>query len=186
MDPKTPSQSDYQPGQLPFFKSLVEVYALENIWQAAFTIQKLSSVAHLDFPDLPAVIHKVQEEHEELCQALQEYPKNRSAIQEEIGDCFFTLINLCRHLLIQPESVIDQAVKKYLIRLSLMEEALQKEGKTFDMASFQQLEELWQQAKQAYRQNPEELLERLRLEGLQMLSKKQPLEKPEGFTKKPL
>jgi ATP diphosphatase len=133
---------------------------------------KLSSCAAqvgFDWPDMEGLFAKLSEETEELRQQLQEFPapgpcpegrgvagSGRQAVpedlrirlEEEVGDLFFVLVNIARYLSLDPESALRKTNRKFRRRFQWMEERLRESGKTAEQASMDELESLWQQAKQ--------------------------------------
>jgi uncharacterized protein YabN with tetrapyrrole methylase and pyrophosphatase domain len=73
-------------------------------------------------------------------------------MEEEVGDLFFVLVNLSRYLSLDPESALRKTNQKFRRRFQWMEERLHEAGKTPEKASMEELEDLWQQAKQHERQ----------------------------------
>jgi MazG family protein len=133
---------------------------------------KLSSRAAqvgFDWPDMEGLFAKLSEETAELRQQLQEFPapgprpegrgvagSGRQAVpedlrirlEEEVGDLFFVLVNIARYLSLDPESALRKTNRKFRRRFQWMEERLRESGKTAEHASMDELESLWQQAKQ--------------------------------------
>ncbi|MCX5974148.1 MAG: nucleoside triphosphate pyrophosphohydrolase, partial [Coprothermobacterota bacterium] len=79
-------------------------------------IQEVASHQGLDWADPAGVLQKLEEEVNELRQAIVE--NNR--VGEELGDLFFTLVNLSRFLHYNPEELLHQATDKFLGRYQLV------------------------------------------------------------------
>jgi MazG family protein len=133
---------------------------------------KLSSRAAqvgFDWPDVEGLFDKLNEETAELHQHLQEFPAPgphpegrgiagsgrqsisedlRIRLEEEVGDLFFVLVNIARYLSLDPESALRQTNRKFRRRFQWMEQRLHESGTTPERASMDELESLWQQAKQ--------------------------------------
>ena len=88
---------------------------------------------------------KIEEEKQELEIALIQQKKE--AIEEEIGDLIFSVINLSRKLKIDPENALRKTNNKFSERINYIEKKLQKENKKFNQSNLIELEELWNQAK---------------------------------------
>ncbi len=140
---------------------------------ALLEAHKLSSrAAHVgfDWPDMDGLFDKLHEETEELFEELKEFPhpgpqpqargvagSGRQAIPDdlrqrlegEVGDMFFVMVNIARYLAIDPESALKKTNRKFKRRFQWMEEQLQAKGRTPAQASMEELESLWQRAKQA-------------------------------------
>jgi MazG family protein len=133
---------------------------------------KLSSRAAqigFDWPDMEGLFEKLGEETRELRQHLQEFPAPgprpegrgvagsgcqiipedlRVRLEEEVGDLFFVLVNIARYLALDPESALRKTNRKFRRRFKWMEQRLHERGATPEKASMDELESLWQQAKQ--------------------------------------
>jgi nucleoside triphosphate diphosphatase len=134
--------------------------------------QKLGSRASkvgFDWPDVEGLFEKLQEEIQELqrelkqsrdikavakepaepTQSARESLHNR--IEEEVGDLFFVLVNLARHLSVDPESALKKTNRKFRRRFQWMERQLWDAGKRPDQANREELELQWQRAKEEER-----------------------------------
>jgi nucleoside triphosphate diphosphatase len=133
---------------------------------------KLSSRAAqvgFDWPDVEGLFDKLGEETGELRELLREFPapsprpegrgvagSGRQTIPEdlrmrlegEVGDLFFVLVNIARYLAVDPESALRKTNRKFRRRFEWMERRLQESGSAPESASMEELESLWQQAKQ--------------------------------------
>jgi len=100
-----------------------------------------------DWPDEAGLFEKLQEEIGELKDALGSQ-QTASAVEEELGDLLFTVVNLARHLKVDPESALRGTNAKFRRRFRAMESAA---GGSDALASLSldQLEELWQRAKES-------------------------------------
>jgi ATP diphosphatase len=100
-----------------------------------------------DWPSIGPVRDKVDEELAELDAAVAH--GDRAAIEAEVGDLLFAVVNVCRHLDADPEQCLRGANRRFESRFGRVEEAVQQGGgdwKAFDLA---QLERFWQRAKMA-------------------------------------
>ena len=82
-------------------------------------IQKKAASLNFDWENETQVLNKIDEEIHELKDALKE--NNKKMVEEELGDLFFTIINLSRHLNLDPEQIIRKANKKFTTRFNEME-----------------------------------------------------------------
>jgi uncharacterized protein YabN with tetrapyrrole methylase and pyrophosphatase domain len=64
-----------------------------------------------------------------------------------MGDLLFMLVNVARHLRVNPELALRQANAKFRGRFRQIEEELRRRGKSPESSSLEEMEELWQQAK---------------------------------------
>lgn len=100
-----------------------------------------------DWPDVSGVYAKCREEIAEL-QAAQT-PEH---IMEEIGDLLFSVVNLARHYEVEPEEALRQANRKFERRFKGVEQAVAKAGKNMQDCSLDELDALWNTAKQTTKQ----------------------------------
>jgi len=111
----------------------------------ALKLQKKAARAGHDWPDARGVLDKVNEEAEELRQAMRK--KSREAVEEELGDLLFTLVNLARHLKLDPEGALRRANDKFSARLRAMEEMAARTGRSLAALDDEEREALWTRAK---------------------------------------
>jgi len=111
-------------------------------------LQTRAASAGFDWQNAHAVLEKVGEELEELHAELAR-DENHKRVSEELGDLFFSCINLARHLQLDAERCLREANAKFSRRFRLMEEALAREGKHMDELDQETLDKLWERAKKA-------------------------------------
>ncbi len=86
-----------------------------------------------------------EEELAELKEALAS--QNSDEIQEEFGDCLFSLVNVGRKLGISSEMALLGTIHKFRTRFALMEHQAEKQQLNIDRLSLAELDQLWEQAK---------------------------------------
>ena len=152
------------------FKSMLS--GISSAMPSLLEAHKLSSRAAqvgFDWPNMEGLFDKLAEETSELRQHLQEFPapgprpegrgiagSGRQAVPEElrerlegeVGDLFFVLVNIARYLSLDPESALRKTNRKFRRRFQWMEDRLNENGGTLESGSMDELESLWQQAKQ--------------------------------------
>jgi ATP diphosphatase len=128
--------------------------SLPSLLEAA----KLGARAHksgFDWPDVEGILAKLEEETEELRQAIRDHSSSpadlgaptattQEAIVSEVGDLLFTMVNLARRLKVEPELALRHTNAKFRRRFAAMEAA---SSKPLEAMSADQLESLWNQAK---------------------------------------
>ncbi len=110
--------------------------------------EKLGSRASrvgFDWPDRQGVRDKIQEEFEELEGAVG--TRDQDQIEEELGDLVFSLVNLARHLDVDPEKALMGANAKFERRFRAMEDAIAGDGKDIRRLTLEELEHRWHKAK---------------------------------------
>ncbi|MFH1139415.1 MAG: nucleoside triphosphate pyrophosphohydrolase [Pseudomonadota bacterium] len=90
------------------------------------------------------VLSSLGAELEELKQALDREPERA---EDELGDVFFTLVNLARHLKINAEDSLRRANDRFEKRFQFIEGELEAQGVSLDDASLKRMDELWAAAK---------------------------------------
>ncbi|MEQ8163761.1 MAG: MazG nucleotide pyrophosphohydrolase domain-containing protein, partial [Smithellaceae bacterium] len=91
------------------------------------------------------VLDKLKEEWNEFDEALSK--DNSSAIEEELGDLFFTLVNLSRFLKVDSETALSRTTNKFLRRFAYITDELARDGKTPEQATLSEMDDLWEKAK---------------------------------------
>ena len=99
-----------------------------------------------DWPEVGGVMDKIEEEFAEVKEAIAS--GNRHHIAEEIGDLLFAVVNLARFTGGDAETALRAANEKFTRRFHAVEKALTAQGRNLKSASLEEMEALWQQAKQ--------------------------------------
>ncbi len=108
-------------------------------------IQKKVSSLNFDWPNYERVLIKLDEEFNELKSAINS--KKEDHIEEELGDVFFTLISLCRHLSKDPDNIIRKANNKFIKRFNEMENIVEDMNIKWHDLNKKQIINLWNKAK---------------------------------------
>ena len=109
----------------------------------AVKLQNRAARVGFDWPKVEQVLDKVAEEIKELKDATTQ--KNR---HEEFGDLMFVMANLARHLRIDPEQALHDSSNKFINRFRYVELKLKSSGKTPIQSNLQEMDALWDEAKQ--------------------------------------
>jgi nucleoside triphosphate diphosphatase len=112
----------------------------------AIKLQTRAAAVGFDWDDARLVLEKLREETAELESALES--GTLRDLQEEIGDVLFALANLARHVRVDPEAAIRAANGKFERRFRFIEDELARKGKTPAAAGLEEMEVLWNMAKQ--------------------------------------
>ncbi|MHB8504098.1 MAG: nucleoside triphosphate pyrophosphohydrolase [Candidatus Acidiferrales bacterium] len=112
-----------------------------------FQLTRRAARIGFDWTNIEGVIEKMNEEAEELRQALEAEDAQRT--EEEMGDLLFAAVNLARFLQIDPEIALKKANAKFCSRFRRMEELAAKGGKALGEVAREQMEEFWETAKRA-------------------------------------
>jgi ATP diphosphatase len=100
-----------------------------------------------DWPDVTAVLDKLEEEAAELRAELPNAEPERLA--DEVGDLLFVLANVARKLELDPEACLSGANRKFARRFTFVEAQLAQRGVAPADASLAEMELAWTQAKVA-------------------------------------
>lgn len=106
-----------------------------------------------DWQHVDDVFDKLAEELQELREELPRTDRNEAAIAEEVGDLLFVVTNIARHLSIEPESALKAANRKFRRRFQHIENRLAEQGRTCHEASLMEMDELWNGARAAEKNN---------------------------------
>ncbi len=166
VDAQTGSEQSVLAGVSSKMPALMEAYKLS------------SRAAHVgfDWPEMEGLFAKLEEETGELREELKAVPtlhskgqsskgkslgkgiagsgkpqlppELRARVEDEVGDMFFVLVNIARYLSLDPESALRKTNRKFKRRFQWMEERLRASDRTPQQASMDELETLWQEAKQ--------------------------------------
>jgi len=106
---------------------------------------KRASRVGFDWPDRRGVHDKIHEELGELEDAVGR--RDASHIEDELGDVLFAIVNLARHLDVDPEKALTGANAKFERRFRAMEADIEAEGQKISKMRLEALEEHWRKAK---------------------------------------
>ncbi len=104
-------------------------------------IQEKASYAGFDWNEVGPVWNKVQEELDELRSAHQ--ANDLDALEEELGDFLFSLVNLGRFLGVSAEEALRRTIAKFEYRFRNIERELRERGKTPEEATLEEMDEIW-------------------------------------------
>jgi ATP diphosphatase len=112
----------------------------------AMDLQRRASSVGFDWNDPREVLRKIREEADEIEAALDRGDKQELA--EETGDLLFALVNLARHVDANPEMALRGANAKFERRFGYIERALAAKGRSLEGATLQEMDALWDEAKE--------------------------------------
>ncbi len=111
----------------------------------ALKVTKKASKVGFDWPDAAPIFDKIAEETDELRKAIERGKAEN--ISEEIGDLLFAVVNLARHLDVEPETALKKTNRKFRARFKFIEEELKRNGKSLENSSLEEMDSLWDKAK---------------------------------------
>lgn len=107
-------------------------------------VQDKAARVGFDWSDLKGPLAALNEEITELLAA-----KNKQEQAEELGDCFFSLVNVARFCQLDSEDCLKQAAKKFIRRFNYIEQKMEQQQKLWSEADMNELNTYWNEAKQA-------------------------------------
>ena len=113
----------------------------------ALKLQKRAARVGFDWPSTDEVIDKIVEESRELVEARDTL--TQTEIEEEFGDLLFVMVNLGRHLGVDPETALRATNAKFTRRFNAVEDALATRGKTPSESTLAEMDDLWNAVKKA-------------------------------------
>lgn len=129
----------------PFLASYALPISMPALMRAQ-KLQKRAASVGFDWEDITGVVAKLDEEIQELKQALADGHRQHSF--EELGDVLFVLASLARHLNADAEQCAKAANQKFIRRFDQMQQILQQQGCDLAGADAAQFDAAWQQVKQ--------------------------------------
>ena len=117
--------------------------ALPALWRAE-KVQKKARKAGFDWPDVSGALDKLSEELEELKTAAAE----GTNVAEELGDLLFSAVNAARFLKVDPEDALNGATDKFIGRFRKVEAQAAAQGKAMEDMGLEELDALWERAKE--------------------------------------
>ena len=119
-------------------------------------LQKRAAQVGFDWPSLAPVLAKAEEEIAELKEAIAAHGDaaggtRSTKVKEEFGDLLFVMANVARHLKVDPEAALREANVKFVRRFKSIEQVLAKDGRRCEDATLEEMDQLWDEAKEAER-----------------------------------
>ena len=108
-------------------------------------ISRKAAGAGFDWDSITQVFDKMREELAELEQART--AGTPEAVEDELGDLLFVVVNIARFLKVDPEQALRKTNAKFRTRFEHVERGVEAQGKTLQESGIQEMERLWQEAK---------------------------------------
>jgi len=124
----------------------------------AHRLQDRAAGVGFDWPDVEGPVQKVEEELAEVQAELEASPPPRAgsppvldarhyALEAELGDLLFAVVNLCRKASVHASIALDKANAKFERRFQRIEQLAAQRGIDVKSAGLEQLDALWDEAK---------------------------------------
>lgn len=112
---------------------------------AAYRLQEKASRLGFDWSNIEDVLKKVDEEFDELKEAMER--KDKGEIEAELGDLLFAIANLARFLDVDPEGALRKCNRRFKERFRYIEKSLKEKGLKWEEVDLEYLDRLWEEAK---------------------------------------
>ncbi|WP_299807865.1 nucleoside triphosphate pyrophosphohydrolase [uncultured Shewanella sp.] len=110
-------------------------------------IQKRVARVGFDWAELEPVVAKIHEEIDEVIYEVEQEEVDAGKVQDEMGDLLFAVVNLARHLGVEPEKALRQANQKFERRFRGVEAYAQADGRALNEHSLAELDGYWDRVK---------------------------------------
>ena len=127
----------------------------------AFRLQDRAAGVGFDWPDVEGPIAKVNEELDEVRAEIAAHPdlatrsttprydEHHEALEDELGDLLFAVVNLCRKAGVHPALALDRANVKFARRFRQVEQIAGERGVAVGSATLEELDKIWDEVKRA-------------------------------------
>jgi tetrapyrrole methylase family protein / MazG family protein len=123
----------------------------------AHKIQRKAASAGFDWEGAEGALPKIGEELSELSEAVAADrpalsdgvmgPRDEGAVRDELGDLLFAVVNVARHLKVDPEAALRWATAKFRRRFMAVEALAAERGSDLSQLDVAQLDLLWEEVK---------------------------------------
>ena len=109
-------------------------------------LTKKAAKVNFDWENSEQIFDKLNEEIDELKAEIAVGENGK--IEDEIGDLLFVIVNLARHFDVEPETALKRTNRKFRRRFKFIESELKNLGKSFAESSLEEMDALWNRAKE--------------------------------------
>lgn len=111
----------------------------------AHRIQSRAARVGFDWKRVEDVLGKLEEELAEFRKALES--KDQARIEDELGDVFFSLVNIARFVGVNPEDALRKTISKFISRFRYIEIKAAESGRNLSDMTLEEMDALWEEAK---------------------------------------
>ncbi len=115
----------------------------------AIRLQEKSKTVGFEWENTAQVMAKVEEEMAELNEAVETGDQDK--IEDEMGDVFFSIVNLARFLQVDADAALERTNKKFIRRFQAVEAAAASQNKALHDMSLIEMDNLWNEVKKSER-----------------------------------
>jgi tetrapyrrole methylase family protein / MazG family protein len=114
----------------------------------AWKLQKKAAKAGFDWPDASGVVAKIKEELQETEAAMANAPSaGNTALEGELGDLLFSVVNLCRFFSIEPSVALQRTNIKFTERFKHVEKRMKETDQEMKAENLEVMDKYWNEAK---------------------------------------
>lgn len=124
----------------------------------AYQVQKRAARSGFDWHTIEPVLDKFREELHELSTAAEDLTREAAvprpprspqadAVEHELGDVLFSLVNLARFLQVNPEEALRKSTNRFIRRFTHVEQQASRNGKSLNHCSPREMDDWWESAK---------------------------------------
>lgn len=113
----------------------------------AHKVQKKAAKVGFDWPSVDGALPKIAEEADEV--AIAAASGDAEATSDELGDLLFAVVNVARHLGVDPESALRAATNKFRVRFESVERLARERNIDIHDSDLTALDALWDEVKLA-------------------------------------
>lgn len=110
-------------------------------------IQKRVARVGFDWAELGPVVDKIHEEIDEVIHEVRKEEVSQEKVTDEMGDLLFAVVNLARHLGVEPEQALRQANRKFERRFRGVESLANQADKSMEDHTLDELDQYWNEVK---------------------------------------
>lgn len=110
-------------------------------------IQKRVARVGFDWAELGPVVDKIYEEIDEVIHEVKQEVVSQDKVADEMGDLLFAVVNLARHLGVEPEQALRQANRKFERRFRGVESLANQADKPMEEHTLDELDQYWNEVK---------------------------------------
>jgi tetrapyrrole methylase family protein/MazG family protein len=110
----------------------------------SYKLQTRAARVGFDWDAAGDALEKLEEEMEEIREITG---SGEGDLEMEMGDLLFSVVNVCRHIKLDPEVALHRSARKFRRRFRGMEEICEREGTSMEELSLAELDRLWDRAK---------------------------------------
>lgn len=116
----------------------------------AAKLGKRAATVGFEWPEVQGALDKAEEELHEVRAAIAD-GTSAAAIEDELGDLLFCLVNICRHLRVDPEVALHKTNRKFERRFKHVETRVREQGRELTQSTLAEMDGYWDEAKRIER-----------------------------------